>query len=184
MNIAWVLSDQVFLDTTLDIQALKNLGSIWGSWQTWRAYQTDNVICYNFKKSQELIQRNFQNLCNFYISNSSYVALNRPAGVKLFEGQFDHDVDHHEDIVALHLASSQNDIVLLLGFDLSEQEKLQDKLQEHRANNYRNLVDHAIKNNQQVQWVVVDHANTLRKSLQNLSNLTQDTLENILKSGL
>ena len=44
MNINWVLADQVVLDPTVDIDAMKAIGSFWGSWRTWRAYGTDNVI--------------------------------------------------------------------------------------------------------------------------------------------
>jgi hypothetical protein len=123
MKISWVLSDRVELDPTVDIDKLKNIGAFWGSWRTWRAYQTDNVLCNDFNKADELLKRAFHAVCNLYIPNTHYATLNRPTGVKLYEGKFLHDVDHQEEIVALHLAASVTDIVLLLGFDFSEQEK-------------------------------------------------------------
>ena len=98
MNISWVLSDFVAADPTLDVADLKRLGSFWGSWRTWRAFQTDNVICHDQAKAAELIKREFQTKCNFYIPNLIYTNLNRPTGVNVYEGEFVHDVDHQEEI--------------------------------------------------------------------------------------
>jgi len=113
MNISWVLADLATADPTVDIAEFKKLGAFWGSWRTWRAFQTDNVVCHEQRKADELLQRNFQTNCNFYISNSVYTSLDRPNGVCLYEGSFVHDVDHQEEIVAMHLAATTNDIVLL-----------------------------------------------------------------------
>ena len=181
MNINWVLADSIVLDPTTDITQLKNLGSIWGSWQTWRSCQTDNVICNDPKKSADLIKREFQKTCNFYIPNSVYQQLTRPTGVRLYEGEFVHDVDHQEDIVAMHLAAGSSDIILLLGFDLTEKTPNPDKLVEHRACNYRGLVRQAIVDNDQIQWVLVDHPGPITKDLVDLSNLSTDIMENVLK---
>jgi hypothetical protein len=157
MNITWVIADDVLLDPDFDIQQLKNIGSTWGSWRTWRTFGTDNVICHNTVKAQELIQRAFHAGCNFYISNSTYMTLDRPTGVRLYEGEFVHDTPNHEEIVALHLTAGISDIVLLLGFDLSEAKPLPDRLEQHRVTNYRNLIRQAMKDNAQTQWVLVDH---------------------------
>lgn len=180
MKINWVLSDRVELDHTVNISQLKDIGSFWGSWRTWRAYSTDNVVCYEMTKADELIKRSFQNVCNFYISNSVYTSLDRPAGVKLFEGNFIHDLDNHEEIVAMHLAASTSDIILLLGFDFSNTTPNPDKLLEHRAINYRNLVKQAIKDNPGVQWLAIDHQADFRKDLFDLPNLSKDTLSNVI----
>jgi hypothetical protein len=182
MNISWVLSDTAVLDPTVDIVSLKNLGSIWGSWRTWRSYQTDNVICYDMNKAGELIKRDFHNSCNFYIPSSIHAPLQRPQGVNLFEGAFVHDVERQEEIVAMHLAASVSDIVLLLGFDFSEQSPYSDRLLEHRAHNYRGLTKQALKDNPAVQWVAIDHPGQFRKDLLELDNLGQDTLTNILQT--
>lgn len=181
MKISWVLSDSTDLDHKINLNELKELGSFWGSWKTWRAYQTDNVICNNLSKAKELIQREFHRTCNFYLPNSIYSMLDRPEGVKLYEGNFVHEVDNQEEIVGMHLASQTSDIVLLLGFDFREQEKNPDKLLEHRANNYRNLTKGVIKNNPKTQWVVIDHPGPLRSDLLELENLGIDSLQNILK---
>lgn len=180
MNISWVLSTSAQINPEIDVDRLKELGSFWGGWQTWRSCQTDNVICHDMVRAKELIDREFNLGCNFFIPNSFYVSLGRPAGVKVYEGNFAHDVDNQEDIISLHLASSNSDIVLLMGFDLSEQPKFEDKLAEHRAHNYRSLLRQVIVDNPQVQWVAIDHSKPFRTGLQNLPNLGQDTLNNIL----
>lgn len=180
MNISWIIADGADLDPTIDTKALKNIGSLWGSWKTWRAFQTDNVICHDTTKADELIKRQFHKHCNFYIPNSSFIVLGRPEDVKVYQGDFVHELDHHEEIVSLHLASGSNDIVLLLGFDCSEQEKNPNKLLEHKAHNYRSLFKQAVLDNPQVQWVLVDHTLPLRKELTNLENLTQDSITNVI----
>jgi hypothetical protein len=182
MNISWVLSNQTQIDPTLEISRLKELGSFWGGWRTWRSYQTDNVVCHDPIKAQELINREFFKICNLYIPNSVYVSLDRPQGVKLYEGNFVHDLDNHEDIVSMHLASATSDIVLLVGFDFSEPTKSEDRLVEHRAQNYRNLVRQVIVDTPNTQWVILDHPAEFRKDLQNLPNLGRDTLTNILQA--
>lgn len=181
MNINWALANSATIDPTVNISRLKELGSLWGSWRTWRAYQTDNVICHDLARAKELIDRQFQKTCNFYIPNSFFATLDRPSGVKLYEGNFVHDVDDHEDIVCMHLAASTSDIVLLLGYDFAEQPKLEDRLAEHRAHNYRNLTRQAVINHPNIQWVVIDHQQEFRKDLIDLPNLGRDTLKNILQ---
>jgi hypothetical protein len=180
MNISWVLADSVELDPTQNIDALKKIGSFWGSWKTWRAYQTDNVICHNLDKAKDLIKRNFQTHCNFYIPNSVYVALERPAGVRLYAGDFVHDVINQEEIVALHLAATTSDIVLLLGWDLTELPKENDKLKANQMHHHRNLINQAFKDYNQIQWVVVDHPNKLDRALTSLDNVVTDTMSAVL----
>lgn len=179
MNVSWVLADNLVLDPTINILQLKEIGSMWGSWKTWRGCQTDNVICHNLEKSQELLKRAFHQNCNFYIPNSNWVTLDRPDGVKLYEGSF---IDEYqpEEIIAMHLAASVSDIVLLLGFDLSEKDKIPNKLLEHRAHVYRTLIKHVIENNREVQWVLVDHTSDIMKMLSKEPNLVKDNMETAL----
>jgi hypothetical protein len=180
MNVNWVIANSYIPDPTVDLGQLKSCGAFWGGWQTWRACGTDNVICHDMSKASGLVRRAFHAVCNFYIPNSVYTSLDRPTGVLLYEGSFVHDLDNHEEIVALHLTAPVSDIVLLLGYDLSEPEKPADKLQAHRANNHRNLVRQALKDYPATQWVAVDHAKEFRKDLASLENLTQDSLANVI----
>ena len=179
MNISWVLADTFVLDPVLDIKEIKEIGSLWGSWKTWRGCQTDNVICHELTKAGDLLKRNFQTNCNFYIPNDTWVTLDRPDGVQLYEGKF-LDEFQPEEIVAMHLAASQSDIVLLLGFDLAEKTKNPDRLLEHRAHVYRTLVKHCIENNPEVQWVLVDHLGDIMKYMSNMPNLVKDSMDTAL----
>lgn len=180
MKISWVVADNIVLDPTLDITKIKDIGPIWGSWRTWRSCSTDNVICYDKEKAVELLERQFQTLCNLYLPDSAYQFLNRPAGVKLFGGDFTQDISNKDEVVALHLAASTSEIVLLLGFNWQPEPKLEDRLDEHRAYIRRQLIKHAISDNQNTQWVLIDHKADLMPELDDLPNLTQDTLKNVI----
>lgn len=180
MNVAWVIADGFVLDPLVNLETLKSIGSFWGSWQTWRSNSTDNVVCFDQSQARELINRQFHKKCNFYIPKSSYQFLERPAGVKIFDGAFQHDVNHKDDIISMHLASSNSDIVLMLGFDFSEQSKLDDRLAEHQAHNYRQLTKQIIMSDTNVQWVLIDHPKELRKELLAIPNLTSDTLSSVI----
>lgn len=167
MNINWVLANQTVLDPLVDLESMKNIGSIWGSWHTWRGCQTDNVVCHEVTKAQELIQNSFHTLCNFYIPSSVY-PIDRPPRVKSYGGDFDRHVDHPEELIAMHLASSTSDIILMVGFDLTEKTGPErDRL---------GLTYSIIKNTPNVQWVLLDHAGPIWHELTNLPNFTQDSL--------
>ena len=181
MRVNWVIASGYQLDPALDPDQLKLVGPIWGSWRTWRACSTDNVICNDFPKSRELLDRAFQAVCNFYVPRKFYQDLGRPIGLKLYDGEFGQDVDHLEDIVAMHLAASVSDIVLLLGFDFAEIQLPEDQLKKHKINNWHGLIRSIIASDNRIQWVAVDHPIELDKSYQNLPNLTCDTMENALK---
>jgi len=181
MNIGWVLADDTLLDPTQDLAQLKNIGSFWGSWRTWRAYSTDNVICHDMKQAEILLKRQFQKHCNFYIPKDIYALLNRPDGVKLYEGKFIHDIDRQEEIIAMHLAAGFNNIILLLGFDLQDRLKISDRLLEVRYNHYHNLFKQLIINHPNTQWVLVDHAAKIGKIYDGLDNLTKDSMSNVIE---
>lgn len=181
MRVHWVVAGQYQMDPAVDIDLVKAIGPTWGSWRTWRACATDNVICHNAAKSRELLDRAFQAVCNFYVPRSQYEFLKRPVGVKLYEGEFSHDMDDIEDIVAMHLAGSQADLVLMLGFDLGKIESTEDKLANHKLVNRHGLIRGTIANQDSVQWVLVDAPRKLDRAYQELPNLTCDTMENALK---
>jgi hypothetical protein len=173
------IADSLMIDPLADLEKMKEIGPMWGSWKTWRSCQTDNVICHDFEKTQDLLKRSFEKKCNLYIPNKSWVALDRPENVHLYEGSFT-DEFQPEEIVAMHLAASTSDLVLLLGFDLTEKNKNPDKLLEHRAHVYRTLVKHCIENNPEVQWVLVDHSGDIMKMLAKQPNLVKDSMETAL----
>lgn len=181
MRINWVYAADYQIDPAVDIEQIKSIAPSWGSWRTWRSCNTDNVICHDLVKAQELIGRAFQAVANFYIPKSYYQTLNRPVGVKLYDGEFDQEADGIEDIVSVHLAGSISDLVLLAGFDFGPLPALEDKYQIHKLKNRHGLLRSVITRNPEVQWVMIDHTKELDKAYQNIVNLTCDTMPNVLK---
>jgi hypothetical protein len=181
MLVNWVLADTYQLDLTIDPNRLKSIGPTWGSWKTWRSCATDNVICHDMSKARDLIGRAFQAVCNFYVPKNYYQDLGRPMGIKLYDGEFQFDTNHTEDIVGMHLVADISDIVLLAGFDLTPIVLNSNRVADTKIQHYHGMIRAKIKNTPEVQWVLVDHPPELDQSYQNLSNLTCDTMENALK---
>ena len=183
-KISWVLADSVVLDPTLDIANFKKIGPFWGSWRTWRACQTDNVICHDQIKVAEFIQRGFQNSCNLYIPDSIYASLDRPEGVKVYAGEFVHDIIRQEEIVAMHLSATTSDIVVMTGWDLCEFAPTGDLLKDSQARHHRNLIKQAFITYNQIQWVIADHTDPIDPNLLILDNVVVDTLDTVLSLAL
>lgn len=181
IRVNWVFGSHYQVDPSWDLDEMKSVGPFWGSWRTWRSCGTDNVICHDFSKCRELIQRQFQDNCNFYIPSHHYQGLGRPPNVTIYHGDFTAEVDHIEDIVACHLASDHCDIMLIVGFDLAQNEPTQDRYQNHKRHNHLSLMRSIILGKSAVQWVVLDHAKKFDDRFQNLPNLTCDTIANVLK---
>ena len=173
VNISWVIAEGYQFDPTINLDTIKNVGPIWGSWTTWRGCGTDNVICNNKAKAKGLIDQKFNEGCNFYVSNSLYHELDKPDRVQRYGGSFQHDMQHTDDIVALHLANTSADIILMLGFDLIS-------IDTNNQHYYGHVLS-VIKQHPDTQWVLVDHPKDLYKNFQDLSNLTCDSLGNVLQ---
>ena len=181
MNISWVVSEHYQFDPTIDVDTVKHIGPIWGSWRTWRGCGTDNVICHHKNKAKELIARKFQEGCNFYVPEENFQELNRPTRVKMYGGNYDQEADQMEDIIALHLCAPTSDILLLMGFDLSPIVDPGDRFKLHKIKNYHGMLRSMIATSPDKQFVLVDHPPKLDKGYQDLANLTCDTLENVLQ---
>jgi hypothetical protein len=180
MRVNWVVADATVIAPDIDIDNIKEIASIWGSWKTWRGCGTDNVICNDVGKARELLKRNMNEKCNMYIPKSMYVDLDRPKSIHMFGGQFTFEIDNQDELIAIQLVSTQSDIVLLMGFDWTDKPVSLDRLAAHKAANYRNFVVDAIRNNPDIQWVLVDHDGDVMPELADFENLSQDTLENVM----
>lgn len=181
MKISWVISDTAVIDPTVEIDSLKNIGPFWAGWRTWRTFQTDNVICHNEADVTNLISKNFHTRCNLHIPYGVYQTTDRPAGVKLYQGEFHELVDHPDEIVSMHLAAASSDIVLLVGFDLSPKNLEHDRLAKHKWHNYKQYVLQIFAANTEVQWVLLDHPADIEKEIKKVPNLQFDTLNNVLQ---
>jgi len=181
MKLSWVVADAVATDPTIDIEKLKTIGPIWGGWKTWRSCATDNVICHELADARQLVSRNFHTRCNLYLPASNYQAVDRPSDIKVYQGDFQLEVEHPDEIVAMHLASQTSDIVLLLGFELLEHSKNDaDKLTNHKWHVYKHHIRQIIADKSDVQWVLLDQTDQLDKIFKALPNLQLDTLSNIV----
>lgn len=178
MRVCWIISEE-FASTHITPEQLKDIAPSWGSWRTWRAWSTDNVICHDATKAQELIQRAFHSVCNFYTANKNYAQLGRPAKVQLYEGDFPGTLDRPEEIIAMHLVAEQNDLVLLLGFDLSDK-TFDDKYETHKQQNYFNAFRATVNTYPQTQWILIDHPGSVTKKI-TLPNLTKDSFDSVMQ---
>jgi hypothetical protein len=180
MRISWVITETAHLDPTIDISVLKNVGPFWGSWKTWRSWTTDNVVCHDAYQARDLVSKNFHQRCNLYLPSSAYQSLDRPTGVRLYEGEFHQLIDYSDDVVSMHLASGNSDIVLMFGFDLGDKNLEHDKLAKHKWVSYQKYVQQIITDASAVQWVMLDYKPEISKELKKVPNLQFDTLQNVL----
>ena len=180
MRVNWIHS-AIYQPNDEMVDHMKEIGPSWGSWQTWRSCKTDNIVCYDKGRAQELLGRAFQSVCNFYIPKSFYQDLGRPLGVKLFEGEYKELVEDLEDIIAMHLVAPQTDLVLLNGFDISTPTLTNDRYIDHKIKNRLGLIHQAFASNPEIQWILVDHPKEFAKNFQKLPNVTCDIMKNVLE---
>jgi hypothetical protein len=180
MRVNWIIAADHAFENSVDSESLKKIGPVWGSHRTWRNHNTDNVVCHDHNRSQQLITRAFQAVCNLYLPKKHFADLGRPLGVKLYDGDFDQPVDDIEDIISMHLASQNSDICLLVGFNLTLPESIEDRYQAHLIKNRHGMIRSVIAATPNVQWVVIDHPGHIDKSYQKLPNLACDTMQNAL----
>ena len=179
MKCSWVFANGYQFDPIIPLDHVKNIGSSWGSWTTWRGCSTDNVLCNDIGKSRELIERAFQAVCNFYVPRQHYQKLGRPVGLKFYESEHNVDIDHIEDIIACHLAASGADIVLLCGFDFCLPTDVADQLEVHKLKNRHGALRSAMSNSTS-QWVAIDYTETPDLAYSELDNFTCDSMDNVL----
>jgi hypothetical protein len=174
MNINWVIGEHIILDPTTDINHLKKIGSMWGSWKTYRTCPTDNTICHDTEKARDLVKNKFHTMSNLYVHTDAFKDVETPQNIREFGGNFEHEVENRDEIICIHLCASIADIVLLFGFDWSTG-GLKSKSQ-----HYRGLTLQAIKSYPDTQFLLVDHVDNIDPDYTVLDNLMSDSLKNIL----
>ena len=182
MRVNWVLSSTVVnrRDWGSYPQAMKDIAPLWGSWKTWVDFNTDNVICHDLDKSRDLINRAFHAVCNFYVWRDHHDQLGRPARVSVYDGSYHVSVPDIEDIVAMHLAASKSDMVLLLGFDFGRVISTDNAELDQGLRDRLGMLRGALASTN-VQWVAIDHDAVPDASFANLTNFTRDTMDNVLR---
>jgi hypothetical protein len=179
MRINWVFGSGWNPDPAVDLGKIHDIAPSWGSWKNWRSCNTNNVICHDPSQARRLLDRKFQTQCNFYLPRQHYQDLGRPLGVQLYDGNYTEYVTDIEDIVALHLAGSRSELVLVAGIELITTASA-DPLNSVYLRNRLGLVHAVVKNYPAVQWILVDHTAPLDKSFLTFDNLTCDKMENVL----
>jgi hypothetical protein len=180
MNVCWVLSQDI-PKGFVKYEVLTSVGPIWGPLSKWREYQSDNTVCYDLREAKQMINRAFHAVTHFYVPKDQYIDLGRPVGVRLFEGEFkDNAVANKEDIILMNLVSSSNDIVLMLGFNLSPVSKNLDAIEQRFEKAYRHNIKTIIKDNPNTQFVLVNYEDELAENFEDLDNLTIDTVDSVV----
>lgn len=175
MQCSWIFSAAWQPDIGVDLDQMHDIAPSWGSWKSWRQCGTNNVICYDSDRCRDLLGKAFQAVCNFYIPKSVYDDL-RPQGCRVFGGEFPAKVTDIEDIVSMHLASTDCDLVMLLGFDFAQCDTIGVENQHRMA-----MMRQIIQQRDTVQWVLIDHDAEIAGIYQSLTNLTSDTLQNAVQ---
>lgn len=175
MNISWIVTPKY--STLVD---MKEIGPVWGSDLAWRTLNAYNVVCFNYRTISELLSRNFQENCNFYIPEKYYGDLGRPSGVTLVGGEFSEDINYKEEFVCAHLVSGISDLILLGGFDFSVDLDFFDDYEKHRQKNFIRGFRRLISEKTSVQWVLLDHTGEVPDDIISLPNFTQDSTESVV----
>jgi hypothetical protein len=176
MNIAWLFAENTLLPPATDVQAIKNVAPIWGSWRTQRGYQTDNVICWDPTQATQLVAQGYGAICNLFVHQSVYDELGKPDRVRVFGGEFVHAVDSEDDVVGMHLVASAADVILMVGFDFTEP-----KNSTESRTNYLGLAAQVVQDHPKQQWVMIDHSTELAKPFKGMENITCDRMKNVLQ---
>jgi hypothetical protein len=179
LRICWIISQDI-PNNLIDPVVIKDTGTSWGSWLTHSIYSPDNCICSNTTEAKALIQHSIQDVCTLYIMKESYSHLGKPAGVKLFNGQFKNNlISNKDDIIALNLAVPEADLVLLAGFNFGPLLNTDEKGPREARLEYYFNVREIIQGHPQTQFVLVEYTGGLASWAQELDNLTEDTVESV-----
>jgi hypothetical protein len=160
MKLAWVISETLQLPPKYHSTMLHDLAPIWGSWRVWRSYQCDNCVCGDQLESQYCIENQYNQYCNLYVPDTIDV---KEPNIFRYGSQGQLPTANRNDIIAMHLAGSRCDLVLLLGFQYKV----------HKA-----IIDGVVSNNPDTQWVLVTD---VQETIDNRENFTCDKLDNVLK---
>jgi hypothetical protein len=110
-----------------------------------------------------------------FLHQTIWEKLKSPTNVRRYAGEFHHVVESTDDIVGMHLVSSVNTIVLMMGFDFAPQKKTSTS-----RTDYLGLAAQVVQTTPKCQWVMVDHPPKLADSFDGAKNITCDNLKNVL----
>jgi hypothetical protein len=181
MEVCWLVQKDYDPETTVSVDRMKDVASIWGSWQSHRQCQTDNCIVDDFKDANSLIKRNFNFETNLWTHQDNFVSLGRPEALSLHKIGIDKDLQDRDDLVAMALTGARYDLVIALGFDLSYNTALTDALEIHEHKRYLSAVANIIKGFPTTQFVFIDLPAEATENFSKLENFSCDNIQNVLE---
>ena len=165
LEVVWLFAADIENQIPADqLTRCKALAPSWGSYRTWAQCGTNNVICHDSARAEDLVKRAWHAVCNLYIPDSVHQQVPSSRNLWGYDGQLSHAIADPEDIVALHLIPSA-DLICLVGFDLMNDPD--------RAG----LVRAAIAHRPNIQFLVATQNDP---EWSELSNLTCDDFANVL----
>lgn len=182
MKISWVVAMSTQQRPTADqIETMKKIAPIWGGVSTWRHWQTDHVVANTLNSGRWLLEREIQKSASVYVSQKLYQDLRRPDDVQLFNSFDNVEAKDLDDLIALNLASADSDIILGIGFDLSTPISTSDPVRDQLIRSRYGMLLSIMRELEHVQWVMIDHEDKFDPAFADLSNVTRDKIENVLK---
>lgn len=179
MKIAVVFANQTWVDPLIDLGKLRQVGTIWSAWNQWHQLLPHHTICHDMTRAKELIAGNFHHRTELFVPETVFNALNKPRGIKSYGGEFLHEIDQPEELIAMFLAASAADIVVLVGYDWKPSDS-NDALVTYAAENRMRVIRDAIKDSPNVQWIIA--AEAVPEQLKEFENVDHDTIENIISA--
>lgn len=166
---------------TPDIDTMKDLGAIWGSWASFQSCDTDNCIADDFSDARKLLDQGLNTKCNLWTHEDNFAMLERPEGLSIYKIGIDKDLIHRDDLVSMALTAARYDIVVCMGFDLDENGSVTDRLERHEHKRYLMAIKHIIKGFPDTQFVFVDLPSDATPDISDLPNFTCDNIQNVLQ---
>jgi len=179
MKISVVVANRAVIDPTINPENFSQIGDTWAGWQQWHQCHQKNVICHDTNTAKRMIDLGFHRACKFWIPESVFAIANRPDTVGFYAGDFVHEVQDQEEIVALHIASSSSDIVVMIGFDWEPLHTVDPILLHQRANR-DGLIAQVVNDTPTTQWVITDD---VPDCLKERPNVMQENVKNLLQDA-
>ena len=181
MEYCWLVQKNYQPSDDITVDQMKELATIWGSWETHRRCQTDNCVVEDFKDVNTLVKRQFNFETNLWTHQDNFVPLDRPEALSLHQIGIENDLQDRDDLVAMALAGARYDLVIALGFDLSFNTQLTDKLEIYEHKRYLSAVANIIKGFPNTQFVFIDLPQEHSQNFSKLENFSCDNIENTLE---
>lgn len=180
MRFNWVLSHNFYTCNDQDWQRIQNCAPTWSALDDQRPLSVQNCVASDASVCLTAIKSEYYRTANLYVPYDFWSAHGRPSVVQVFQTTHYPKIQHLDDIVALHLAAANSDIVLLLGFDFELRVGPVDTRTAKHLQEYHGLLRSCLVNNPLTQFVAVDHGPDFDTAYKNIANLTCDTLQAVL----